>query len=247
MLVTRCEAVWFVEYTWDKEVHDDGLSWQPRHCHVAPKFAAPSLPAGPLTATLDLASLEDRQGSMGLSEFMLWANCNATAPPQGFRWLSQYCDRLAVRHGLPITPLVLRPLDLQAPVLTLQDAAIIGQGHRSLVVQLTPGDDYVVKISHTANTNREHIMHAKAGGSKCQHLRTAVPGLRGVVEGAGAGLSFIGLQPFCSEPINNHHVFADSSKAMYFEQARNLVRAALLFVSGCKSPRRLQLMQHVLH
>ncbi|KAL0025595.1 hypothetical protein WJX79_005841 [Trebouxia sp. C0005] len=46
---------------------------------------------------------------IGLSEFMLWANHNRAAPPQGFRWLTQYSDRLAEMHRLAITPLVLCP------------------------------------------------------------------------------------------------------------------------------------------
>jgi len=222
VLVTRCEAVWFVEYLWHKEEQDGDISWQLQHCHVAPRFSAPDYPAGMLVATLKLQELEDSQWHIGLSEFMLWANHNQTAPPQGFRWLTQYSDRLAEKHGLPITPLVLRPVHPQAPSLTLKDAVIVGQGHRSLVVRLTPDDDYVVKISSTANTDREHNMHAKADSSKCQHLRAAVPGLRGVVEGAGGGLSFIGLQLYCSGGISKAHVLTDSSKTLHLEQVRNL-------------------------
>jgi len=65
-------------------------------------------------------------------------------------------------------------------------------------------------------------MHAKADSSKCQHLRAAVPGLRGVVEGAGGGLSFIGLQLYCSGGISKAHVLTDSSKTLHLEQVRNL-------------------------
>ena len=224
VLVTRCEAVWFVEYLWHKEECNGNVTWQLKHCHVAPKFAAPDFPAGLLVATLHLQSLEDRQGHIGLSEFMLWANHHKAAPPQGFRWLTQYVERLAVGHGLPITPLRLRPVEPQQPLLTLQDAVIVGQGHRSLVVRLAPDDDYVVKISSTANTSREHNMHMKADYSKCQHLRRAVPNLRGVVEGAGEGLSFIGLQLYCSGTISKAHVLSDSSKTTYINQARNLCK-----------------------
>ncbi len=222
MLVTRCEAVWFVEYLWHKEEQDGDIRWQLHHCHVAPRFSAPEHPAGMLVATLKLQELEDSQGHIGLSEFMLWANHNRTAPPQGFRWLTQYSDRLAEMHRLPITPLILRPVDPQEPSLTLEDAVIVGQGHRSLVVRLTLDSDYVVKISSTANTDMEHNMHAKADSRKCQHLRAAVPGLRGVVEGAGEGLSFIGLQLYCSGSISKAHVLTDSSKTLRLEQVRNL-------------------------
>ena len=108
------------------------------------------------------------------------------------------------------------------PTLTLKDAVIVGQGHRSLVVRLTPDVDYVVKISSTAHTEGKHNMHAKADSSKCQHLRAAVPGLRGVVEGAGGGLSFIALQPYCSGGISKAHVLTDRSKTLYLEQVRSL-------------------------
>ncbi len=222
VLVTRCEAVWFVEYLWHKEEQDGDIRWQLQHCHVAPRFSAPAFPAGRLAATLKLQDLEDSQWHVGLSEFMLWANHDQTAPPQGFRWLTQYSDKLAEMRGVPITPLVLRLVHPQAPSLTLEDAIIVGQGHRSLVVRLTPDSDHVVKISSTANTDREHSMHAKADRRKCQHLRAAVPGLRGEVEGAGEGLSFIGLQLYCSGTISKAHVLTDSSKTLHLEQVSNL-------------------------
>lgn len=227
VLATRCEAVWFVEYLWHKEECNGNTEWQLKHCHVAPRFSAPEFPAGQLAATLNLESLEDQRGLIGLSEFMLWANHNHAAPPQGFRWLTQYSERLAEKHQLPVTPLVLRLADPQAQLLTLENALIIGQGHRSLVVRLTPDDSHVIKISSTLNTNREHNMHAKVDSSACQHLRTAVPGLRGVVEGAGEDLSFVGLQLFCSGGISKAHVSADSSKTTYIEQASYLFRIPL--------------------
>lgn len=105
VLITRCEAVWFVQYLWHKEEQDGIISWQLQHCHVAPRFSAPDYPAGMLVATLKLQELEDSQWHIGLSESMLWANHDQTAPPQGFRWLTQYSERLAEKHGLPINPL----------------------------------------------------------------------------------------------------------------------------------------------
>ena len=90
-------------------------------------------------------------------------------------------------------------------------------------MRLKPDDDCVVKISSTANIDRQHNMHAKADSSRCQHLRAAVPGLRGVVEGAGGGLSFIGLQLYCSGAISKAHVLSDSSKTLLLEQVRNQI------------------------
>ncbi|KAA6421070.1 MAG: hypothetical protein FRX49_08981 [Trebouxia sp. A1-2] len=155
---------------------------------------------------------------IGLSEFMLWANHNRAAPPQGFRWLTQYSDRLAEMHRLAITPLVLCPVDPYEPSLMLEDAVIVGQGHRSLVVRLTLDSGDVVKISSSANIDREHNMHAKADSRKCQHLRAAGPGLRGVVEGAREGLSFIGLKLYCSGSISKVHILTDSAKTLHLEQ-----------------------------
>lgn len=70
VLVTRREAVWFVEYLWHKEECNGSITWQLEHCHVAPEFSAPHFPSGPLVATLHLQLLEDRRGHIGLSEFM---------------------------------------------------------------------------------------------------------------------------------------------------------------------------------
>ena len=222
VLVARCEAVWFVEFLWEKKEDNGTICLKLLRCQVAPEFSAPLLPAGLLGKNLELQELEDRQGQVGLSDFMLWANHGEAAPPQGFRWLTQYSDRLAEIHSLPRTPLVLRLVDLQAAPLTLEDAVIIGQGHRSLVVRVKPDDDFVVKISSTANTDREHFTLAKAAGSMCPHLRKAIPGFRGVVEGAGEGLSFIGLNLYCSGSISMADVSADACKQKYMEQARNL-------------------------
>ncbi|DBA79460.1 TPA: hypothetical protein ACH3X2_007732 [Trebouxia sp. C0005] len=166
---------------------------------------------------------------IGLSEFMLWANHNRAAPPQGFRWLTQYSDRLAEMHRLAITPLVLCPVDPYEPSLMLEDAVIVGQGHRSLVVRLTLDSGDVVKISSSANIDREHNMHAKADSRKCQHLRAAGPGLRGVVEGAREGLSFIGLKLYCSGSISKVHILTDSAKTLHLEQAAS----ALMCLHDC--------------
>ena len=81
-------------------------------------------------------------------------------------------------------------------------------------------------------------MLMKADYSKCQHLRRAVRNLRGVVEGAGEGLSFIGLQLYCSGTISKAHVLSDSSKTTYINQARNLckfIAIGMFFPIACMS------------
>ncbi len=54
----------------------------------------------------------------------------------------------------------------------------------------------------------------------CQHLRKAVQGCYGQVEGAGSDLSFIGLQHFCLGSIQPHHLVSDEAKTRYINQAR---------------------------
>ncbi len=57
---------------------------------------------------LTLQQLEDVKDHVGLRHFMLWANNEQTNAPQGFRWLTQYSEKLAERHALPVTPVGLR-------------------------------------------------------------------------------------------------------------------------------------------
>lgn len=58
---------------------------------------------------LQLQDLEDVKDRVGLAQFMVWANNEQTKAPQGFRWLTQYTEKLAERHALPVTPVGLRP------------------------------------------------------------------------------------------------------------------------------------------
>lgn len=134
-----------MEYVWLREDTGYGLSWQLQRCRVAPPFSGDEQPAGKLANKLALQQLEDVKGCLGLAQLMLWANNEQTTAPQGFRWLTQYIDKLAVRHELPITPLGLR-LPGHQPLMTLEEASIIAHGHRSLVLTLHPNADYVSKL-----------------------------------------------------------------------------------------------------
>lgn len=154
VLANRCHAVYFVEYLWHREDTGDGLTWQLQRCRVAPRFSGEGQPAGLLARTLRLQELEDDMDRIGLSQFMLWANKEQTQAPPGFRWLTQYTEKLADRHSLPVTPVGLRPWGVQ-PLLTLGDASIIAHGHRSLVLKLTSDADYVVKIGRTLHIKHE--------------------------------------------------------------------------------------------
>ncbi len=58
------------------------------------------------------------------------------------------------------------------------------------------------------------------GQSDCQYLRKAVQGCYGQVQGAGSGLSFIGLQHFCLGSIQPHHLVSNEAKTRYINQAR---------------------------
>lgn len=61
-------------------------------------------------------------------------------------------------------------------------------------------------------------MHALLDQRSCKHLRAAVPGQHGSVEGAGEGLSFITLQHFCIRIIAAADMTADEKRAMFMEQ-----------------------------
>ena len=219
VLANRCQAVWFVEYVWHKEGTNSGLTWQLQQCRVAPPFPGAQMPAGLLAHNLQLQDLENVKDQLGLSQFMLWANHEQAKAPQGFRWLTQYTEKLAERHGLPVTPVGLRPFGGQ-PMLTLADASVLAHGHRSLVLRLQPDDDFVVKIGKAPHISNEAHIHAVVDRADCKHLRKAVPELYGDVEGAGPGLSFIALQRCCHGSIQPHHLDSDEAKATYINQAR---------------------------
>lgn len=190
-----------------------------QRCRVAPRFSGEEQPAGALVRTLSLQELEDDMEHIGLSQFMLWANNEQPQAPPGFRWLTQYTEKLADRHSLPVTPVGLRPSGGQ-PFLTLEDATIIAHGHRSLVLRLRSDADYVVKIGKTSHIFHEGHIHALVDQSDCQHLRKAVTGSCGEVEGAGPGLSYIGLEHYCQGMIQPHHLLSDEAKTRYMSQAR---------------------------
>ena len=219
MLANRCHAVYFVEYSWRRDNTGNGLTWQLQRCRVAPRFSGEEQPAGALVRTLKLQELEDDMEHIGLSQFMLWANNEQPQAPPGFRWLTQYTEKLADRHSLPVTPVGLRPSGGQ-PFLTLEDATVIAHGHRSLVLRLRSDADYVVKIGKTSHIFHEGHIHALVDQSDCQHLRKAVTGSRGEVEGAGPGLSYIGLEHYCQGMIQPHHLLSDEAKTRYMSQAR---------------------------
>ncbi len=197
----------------------NGLTWQLKRCRVAPGFPGEQQPAGLLVHKLTLQQLEDVKDHVGLRHFMLWANNEQTKAPQGFRWLTQYTEKLAERHGLPVTPVGLRLWGGQ-PLLSLGDATIIAHGRRSLVLRLHSDADYVVKIGKTSNISNEGHIHAIVAQSDCRSLRKAVQGFYGQVEGAGSGLSFIGLEHYCLGSIQPHHLVSDEAKTKYIHQAR---------------------------
>ncbi len=217
MLANRCHAVYFVEYLWHRDDTGNGLTWQLQRCRVAPRFSGEGQPAGLLAHTLRLQELEDELDHIGLSQFMLWANNEQTQAPPGFRWLTQYTEKLADRHSLPVTPVGLRSSGGQ-PLLTLGDASIIAHGHRSLVLRLPSDADYVVKIGKTSHISNEVHIHTLVDQSDCQHLRKAVVGFCGQVEGAGPDLSYIGLEHYCQGSIQPHHMRSDEDRTKYLNQ-----------------------------
>ena len=81
-----------MEYLWHREDAGNGLTWQLKQCRVAPGFPGEAQPAGLLVHKLQLQELQDVKNSVGLGQFMLWANNEQTKAPQGFRWLTQYTE-----------------------------------------------------------------------------------------------------------------------------------------------------------
>ena len=111
--------------------------------------------------------------------------------------------------------------------MTLEDAAIVAHGHRSLVLRLHSDDDYVVKIGKTSHILHEDHIHALVDRSGCQHLRKAVTGSYGQVEGAGPDLSYIGLQHYCQGKIQPDHLYRIDRLLSHVDTVQTLNHVAL--------------------
>lgn len=217
-LVSRCQYVWFMEILWER---DQNQEWTARHVRVAPLFQEGMLlPEGRLVERTDWENmeieLELERGSIGFRDFMLWANHDSSAPPSGFRLLCRYADNLARIHGLPIAPLQLDRTD--GSTFELCQAAVLGRGHRSLVIQVDQGVDYVVKVGRQSSIMLEQQKHQIIDPRSCQHLRAMVPGLLGTVIGAGYGLWFIGLPGYCERGISATDLASFRQRETYMMQ-----------------------------
>ena len=126
--------------------------------------------------------------------------------------------------------------------MTLGDASIFAHGHRSLVLRLPSDADYVVKIGKTSHISNEVHIHALVDQSDCQHLRKAVVGFCGQVEGAGPDLSYIGLEHYCQGSIQPHHLRSDEDRAKYLNQVWADSHAAISCRHTCRHLSTLQCM-----
>ena len=200
-----------------------GSRWQLRQFLVTPDFPpSPELrPDGWICDSLhDLPSLQHLPRPHNLHDLMLLSGKDAAAPPE-FRFLSRWSNTIAGLHGLQIDPLQLlfAQADRQPAQLNGQ-VFVVGAGHRSLILHLDPADDWVVKISSTGASQQELAMHAAIDGLSCPFLRRLKPDFCGIVEGAGHGLRFLGLQPFAASSLRRYHCTAPASIEKFAEQVR---------------------------
>lgn len=207
-----------MELQWQRIVWPE---WEVQRCRVAPAIPEYKVLAeGELMARLKWEEVEDElekeAGRLGFSELMRWANFGRSDPPPGFRYLSRYSDRLAALHNLQLSPVQLRSTD--GTTCTLTDATVIAHGHRSLMLRTHPNADFVVKVGSYDHVRVEHRAHAHIDKEDCVYLRKAVPGMHGSVEGAGSGLSFIGLQQFCPRNITAADLATVDGKQKYSSQ-----------------------------
>ena len=214
-LVSRCQYLWFLEVRWQQT---EELEWEAQQIRVAPDIPEAGMRAeGELVARMDWQNMAEElgkpAGEIGFSDLMMWANYDSSGPSTGFRWLSRYADRLAVMHQLPQTPLQLVRTD--GGTCDLTHATVIARGHRSLVLRVQPSDDFVVKVGSDGHIQVEFAAHAKVDSSGCSYLRRAVPVTYGSVQGAGSGLSFIGLQGYCERNINLADLATDAGRRKY--------------------------------
>ncbi|CAL8466526.1 g6062 [Coccomyxa elongata] len=225
VLVSRCQYVWFLELQWQRS---EWLEWEVQRCRVAPAIPEYKVLAeGELMARLKWEEVEDElekeAGRIGFSELVQWANLGRSDPPPGFRYLSRYSDRLAALHNLQLSPVQLTCTD--GTTCPLTDAAVIAHGHRSLMLRTHPDADFVVKVGSYDHIRVEHRAHAHIDKEDCPYLRKAMPGMHGSVEGAGSGLSFIGLHHFCPRNITAADLATVDGKQKYSNQACQALQA----------------------
>lgn len=81
-------------------VGQDVPQWQLASCKVSPAFGSTDSDelGGALTEHLDLHELTDQ--TLGIGEFMVWANEGVCAPPRGFHLLVRYTETLTLQHDL---------------------------------------------------------------------------------------------------------------------------------------------------
>lgn len=219
-LISRCEFVWFMELDWELEA--DG-EWRVKRVRVAPEFPESSVqPRGQLVSRTDWEHIEEElsmhRGQITFRDFILWANEGSTSAPEGFRLLSRYADTLASMESLPITPLRLIPRAVDSSSISLDQARILAQGLRSIILRVEPGASYVVKVGSSSSIMLDYRIHEVIDPVGCQHLRAAVPGLLGAVAGTGDGLSFIGLEHFCDFSILGADMSSIYTRTKYMEQ-----------------------------
>ena len=168
--------------------------WKLVSCNVAPAFSSSeaTLPSGPLTTNLHVEDLRDKTDSMGMGQFMVWANDGSCAPTQGFELLVRYVDTLALYLNLPAAQLKFCHANGDHFVPSC-NAQVIAQGHHS-VLTLEQYPDCVIKVSSSSIVDREMRIHLVIYALGRLNLRAAMPSMIGIVTGAGDGLKFIGLQ-----------------------------------------------------
>ena len=201
----RIEYIWFIDFHFES----NGAL---KHCQVAPWFPS----QGQSIQENLLCPLTHLSKCDSLIQLL------PSSPTAGFTLLSRYVDTLATIHSLPQTPLQLRTS--RDELIDLSKVQIVARGHHSLVLLAAPDSSFVIKISRTDCIDRERRMHSLLDNSS-PYLRAMLSAdAYGIVEGAGAGLSFVCLQGFGDE-FTIAAIGDNSQWSRYWDQASAALKA----------------------
>ena len=206
----------------------NGGSWEVQKCSVAPQFPLKGMqPAGFIADCIgDGIRRVSQLATINLQDLMLAAN-NSFKMPVGFCWLSRWVDTIADIYLLQKQPLQLQLFQLvtdsqAAPMLFTEQAQVLGEGHRSLVVRMKPSDNFVIKVSSATNIQHELSMHQSVDNHSCAYIRRAKHGRTGVVIGAGPGLQYMALEPFAARGISRWDLQDSATLLKLAEQVRRM-------------------------
>lgn len=196
--ISRIHCLWIVRFEFDDQQ-------QISKVQVSPEFPAHGI--SPKKVLISNFNWIDNDKAKTLYDIMRRTASN------GFRMLVRYVDTLCFLRGIPVTPLTL--LCKNGNSVNLDNARVIAEGGKSVIIGLGGATSSVVKVSRDDLIDREVAIYNRVHTMKCDNLRTMLT--NGSVSGVGSGLSFIVLQGI-GEPLPARYL-NDNNTSKWWRQA----------------------------